>query len=1018
MKNFNLAEWSLEHTHLVVFLIGLLAALGMYSYENLGRMEDPDYTVREMVVVTRWPGATARQVEEQVTDKLEKKLQGLEGLSYVQSYSLPEQSIIYVDLKDAVMKKDIARLWADARNLILEEQSSLPQGAATPVVNDHFDDVYGMIYALTASDGYSYEDMRQKAEKIRQRLLHVPQTKKVELLGVQTETIYINARIDKLAQLGIAPADIISAVQSDNKVTGRGQLMTQQDSLYLRTDSIFQRVADLRALPIAKDGQVFHLADVAEVERSYLVPAEPKFFYQGQPAIGIAVSMTVGESILEFNRGLQKELQSITALLPAGMELHQTVDQASVVKSAIRDFVRSLIEALVIIFAVSLLALGRRAGLIVALCIPLVLAVVFAAMYLLHIDLQRVSLGALILSLGLLVDDAMIVIEMMMVKLEQGLDRKAAAVYAYRVTAFPMLTGTLITCAGFIPVGFAKGSAAEFCSSIFMVITIALLTSWLAASAVTPILGYHFIDPEQSRVPGRFARYRERFYAAYHHALCWTIDHKVRVLIATGLLFILSVWGMQLLRQEYFPSSTRLDLIVDLELPAGTSPEQTEAMAARFAGELSERPEVDYYTYHTGEGAPRFVLTFDPANSKPNMTEFVILAKDLAARQQLQTAVDQLLREKYPEVKAHSKVIRTGDASAYPTMLRVEGEDLEKVREIAGQVAAKLREEPTVRNVNFRSGDRRWGLHLTADEGRNRQLGITMESLASDLQRAMEGEQISAYLEADRQLPIVFRVQGNAAEPAEDILSLPVRLASGKNVPLGQVASLSLEREEAEIFRRDTHPAIQVCAEVTGEKTGEDVATEVYEGLADLRRSLPPGYAIKYDGASDDSGTSTALFLEPVPVMAVLILVVLMVQLQNIAQAVMTLLTAPLGMIGVTAGLLITNRPFGFVVMLGIMALFGIIIRNSVILIDQIRQHEQAGEGVREAVLHAAESRLRPILLTAMAAVLAMIPLAGSLFWGSMAIAIGAGLFAATILTLFILPAMYMLWYGRRAGKA
>ena len=1013
MRGFNLADWSLAHRPLIYFLIFLLGVLGCFSYIKLGRMEDPDYTVRELVVTTSWPGASAKQVEEQVTDRLEKKLQNIDGLLALESYSLPGQSIIYVELKDQVEKKDIALRWTDARNFVKEAQSSLPAGTVESVVNDHFDDVYGMVYALTADEGYSYEDMRQKAEKIRQRILKIPQTKKVELIGVQTQSIYINAKIDKMAQLGVSVADITGTIQGDNKIVAQGMLSTPQDNLYLRPRNVLPDIAALRMLPMEKNGQIFHLSDVAEVERGYLLPEEPKFYYQGKPAIGIAASMTVGENIMDFGEALQKTMQEIEGHLPAGMEIHQTVNQASVVHAAIYDFVKSLVEALLIIFAVSLLALGRRAGLVVACCIPLVMAAVFSVMYFVHIDLQRVSLGALILSLGLLVDDAMIVIEMMLVKLEEGTERRLAAVHAYKVTALPMLTGTIITCAGFIPVGFAKGSASEYCSSIFSVVTIALLASWLAASTVTPILGYHFIGVDKPRKKGRFSQIKKEFYAWYHKMLLWTIEHKKIVLISTLLAFFCSIAGLQLLRQEYFPASTRLDLIVQLEPPAGSSAKNTELISARFAEELAAYPELDYYTYHTGEGAPRFVLTFEPANGKPNFAEFVLVAKDLDGRKQLEQDIAKLLQEKFPEIKSHMKVILTGDSFDYPTMLRVEGEDMHKVREIADQVAEKMKEDPAVRNVNLKTGSQLWGIHLNTDTARNRQLGVTEQSLSVDLQRAMEGEQISAYQEGDQLLPIVFRIQGNSTLPTNDLMKIPVHLASGKNVPLEQVASVSMEKEDDEIYRKDGRPSIQVCAEVKGGKTGEDVATDVYEGLAGLRQSLPPGYAIRYDGVSDDSDITTGLLLEPVPAMALIILIVLMFQLQNVVKACMTLFTAPLGMIGVTAGLLLTGRPMGFVVMLGVLALFGIIIRNSVILIDQIGQHEAAGERVREAVVHAAESRLRPIMLTAMAAILAMIPLARNVFWGPMAVAIGSGLFVATVLTLFILPVMYTAWYER-----
>ncbi len=1010
MKNFNLASWALHHKQFIYFFIALFFMTGLFSYINLGRMEDPDFTIKQMVVSVSWPGATARQMEEQVTDKVEKKLQDLPGLDYLQSYSTPGQAIIYVNLKDTVPKKDIRAKWLEARNMVNDMAGTLPAGVQSPQFNDRFDEVYGIVYALT-SDGYTYEEMREKAEKIRRIFLSVPSVKKVQLLGAQMENIYIEVENSKMAQLGIDPALITSTLQAQNAMSATGMLETETDNVYLRITGMFEQLEDLRATPIAANGRTFRLGDIAKITRSYAEPTDPKFFYNGQPALGIAIAMEPGDNILMLGNNLDATVAKIKKELPAGLELHQTVNQPNIVETSINEFVKSLVEAIIIIFIVSLVSLGTRSGFVVALCIPLVLAIVFTIMYLMNIELQRVSLGALIIALGLLVDDAMIVIEMMAVKLEQGLDRLSAAAYAYSATAFPMLTGTLITCAGFIPVGFAQGSASEFCSTLFSVITIALLTSWVVAAMVTPLFGYLFIKiPSNTKKDPEHHVYDTKLYRSFKQTLIWCLTHSKIVLTVTVVLFIASIGLLGSLKEEYFPTSTRSELIVQLQLQDGASLKNAETIASEFAQRLKDDTLIDYYTYHVGEGAPRFVLTFDPTFNKTNFAEFVIVAKDTNARNQLHTKLTKLLDEDFPSVQVHTKVISTGSSADYPVMLRIEGYDHDKVREIAKEVKEVIAARADTKNVNMNWNEKSKIMHLSVDQDKARILGITSQALASTLQSQLSGTSITEFREADKTVPLVFRFNAASRNDPAQIKNLSIHIGNGKYVPLDQIAKISFETEDGLIHRRDLTPTITVRAETKAGVSGDDVTRQIYKDLHELRESLPAGYIIKYDGATEESIKATKLLLAPIPAMMIIIMVLLMFQLQSISKMILTLLTAPLGIIGVAVGLFLTGKPMGFVVQLGMLALSGIIMRNSVILMDQIEQHLSAGESMWDSIINATITRLRPILLTAAAAILAMIPLVSNLFWGPLAVAIGAGLFVATVLTLLVLPVMYAVW--------
>lgn len=1009
MSNFNLTEWSLKHKQLVYFFVFLTFVAGIFSYQNLGRMEDPDFVIRQMVVSVAWPGASAREVEEQVTDKIEKKIQDTPGLDHIKSYSKPGQAVIYINLDEAMPAKAIRPTWLEVRNMVNDIKGTLPQGVIGPAFNDRFDDVFGNIYALTG-DEYSYEELREEAEQIRRTLLAVNDVKKVELVGVQAEKIYIEMESSKLAGLGIDPGIIIAAVKAQSAMTASGMLETSSDNVYVRVSGMFENLEALRNMPIRVNEQTFRLGDIARVERSYADPIEPKMYFNGQPAIGIALSMADGGNILELGEELTKTTASIRAELPLGMELGQVSNQPQVVKESINEFVKTLCEAIIIVLAVSFFSLGVQSGIVVALCIPLVIAGIFVFMETMGIALHKVSLGALIMALGLLVDDAIIAIEMMTVKLEEGWGRFEAACYAYTATAFPMLTGTLITCAGFIPIGFSKGMAAEFTSSLFPVITIALLISWIVSVMVAPLLGYRLIKPKHAATPGHNI-HDTKFYRMFRQILVWCLSHKKAVLSATAACFIGSIFLLGFVKQEFFPPSIRPELLVEMTLPEGSSLAATEQEAQKFADSLNGDPDIESYSYYVGKGSPRFILTIEPRLPANNFAQFIIVAKDVEARKTLNHKLEQLFDEQFENVRGNIKLIQTGPPSAYPVMLRVTGYDHEEVRELANQVRDTMAKDPSLKNINFDWNEKSKVMRLTVDQDKARMLGVNSYGLAQDLQTQLSGATIAEFYEQDRTVGIVFRIDAQNRKTLAGIKDLPVHIGNGKFVPLEQIANISYDAEDGLVWRYDLKPTITVQADVVAGITGNDATKKIYESLKPVRESLPPGYGIDIGGASENSKTSVGFLLKTVPVMVLVIMVLLMLQLQKVSLMVLTLLTAPLGIIGVSVAMLLTMRPMGFVAELGILALSGMIIRNSVILIDQIEQHRKAGETPWDAIINSTIVRFRPILLTAAAAILGMLPLVPSTFWGPMAVAISGGLLGATIMTLLVLPTMYAVWF-------
>lgn len=1003
----NLTEVSLKNRALVWYFIIVTAIGGIFFYFKLGRMEDPNFTINQMVVTAAWPGASADQMEQQVTDKLESKFRDIPGVKEITSNTRAGTSVVYVTLRDDVDRSTIRDTWRDVRGFGNDVQSELPSGVYGPYYNDRFDDVFGSVYAITG-DGYSMEELRQAAEKIRRQLATIDKVQKVKLLGVQTEKVYVEIESAKLAELGISPTVLANALKSQNEMTPSGMIETSTDNVYLRYSGIFDDENAVKNTPIQANGKTFYLGDIATVERRYAEPGDTAMYYNGQPAVGIAVSMEDGGNIITLGNELKTAMTNIQSEMTAGLEIHQVSDQPKVVEESIDDFVSTLREAVIIVLAVSFLSLGLRTGMVVAGCIPLVLAAVFCGMYIFGIDLHKVSLGALIISLGLLVDDAIIAVEQMSVQLERGHSRFDAACHAFRATAKPMLTGTLITCSGFIPVSFSKGMAAEFCSSLFPVIGMALVISWIVSVMIAPLFGYYIIKPAAKADEGEM--YQSRFYLAFRGLLNWFLEHRKIVLATTAGLFALSIAMMGMIKQEFFPPSIRPEIIIDMELPEGSSLKASGQAASRFAQFLDENSEeIENYTYYVGEGAPRFVLTVDPKLPTDNLSQFVIVAKDADNRDALTAKLRDYLAENIPEVKTNISVIQTGPPAPYPIMLLVSGYDKDKVRDIASQVADRVAQDPNNTDINMDWNEKSKVLHLEFDQAKLRALGLSPQAVAQTVYTEVSGASAAQLYSGDRTIDIQLRLADTDRQDLSQIKNLPVYSAGGY-VPLEQLAKISYEAEDSLIKRKNMQPTITVQANIK-EGTANDATQKAYDAVKDIRDELPFGYKITVGGSLEDSEDSMKYLLIPIPAMIFIIMTLLMFQLRNGKDMILTLLTAPLGLIGVVAGMLLLNQAMGFVAILGVMALSGMIIRNSIILIDQIQKHIEAGEAPRDAIVDSAVLRFRPIMLTAAAAILGMLPLMTSSFWGPMAVAIASGLLIATILTLLVLPVMYAVTY-------
>ena len=1007
----NLTELSLRHRALVWYFIIVFAVGGIFAYNSLGRMEDPAFTIRQMVISAAWPGASAEEMQEQVTDKLERRFQDTPGLKQIHSETRAGQTTIYVQLRDDVDASEIRPTWRDVRNFGEDVKRDLPDGVYGPFYNDRFDDVYGSVYAITGAD-YSDEELRRMAEDTRRRILAIPSVQKVELIGVQSERVYVEIALERLAQLGIPPTAITDALAAQDAMATSGSIETESDTVQLRASGVFENIEDIRALPIAANGKVFRLGDIASIERKAVDPSEPRMLYNGAPAVGIAVSMEAGGNILALGENLKELTAAIQQDLPLGAELHEVSNQPAVVQHSIHDFVETLALAILIVLAVSFLSLGLRTGLVVAGCIPLVLAGTFVAMYMLGIDLHKVSLGALIISLGLLVDDAIIAVEMMSVQLERGMGRFDAACYAFTQTAKPMLTGTLITCAGFIPVAFSKGMASEFCAALFPVIGIALVLSWVVSVMVAPLFGYYLIRVKKMD-EGVHDPYTSPFYRLFRRVLTTFLAHRAVVLVGTVLLFAVSLAAFPHIKQTFFPPSLRPELLVRLTLPQGASMQATTAEADRLTAILAAHSDkIQNYAAYIGRSTPRFVLTVDPKADAANSAQFVITANDTAAREELAAVIADAHRNELTGVRVSTQYIQTGPPADFPIMLRVSAPTTEEVRRVAEEVAAITAADPAATNVHLDWTEKSKTVRIDFDKDKLKLYGISAKAVKQMLYTELTGAQAAEFYTGDRTIGIVLRLAERDRTNIERLGELPIATAGG-SVPLAQIAHLSYAAEDGLIKRHNLRPSIMVQAEVR-EGEGNDAALRIYKATEELRRSLPAGTTIETAGALADSADSMHYLMQPLPAMIFIIMTLLMIQLGSMGKMTLTLLTAPMGLIGVAFAMLITNSALGFVAYLGVLALFGMIIRNSVILIDQIKKHEEAGEQPMDAIIDSAVLRFRPIMLTAAAAILGMLPLMRSIFWGPMAVAIAGGLIVATVLTLLVLPVMYAVAYRVR----
>lgn len=1015
MKGLNLAEWAIRHKQIVYFFIIAIITGGLWSYFHLGRSEDPDFTIRQAVVTAAWPGASAQQITQQVTDPLEKKLQDTKGLDYIKSFTHDGKTVIYVNLKDSVPKEEMQTRWHEIRNLVNDEWGSLPSGVMGPYINDRFDDVYGSIYAVTG-DGFSYEEKRKYAENIRRRLTGVDDVQKVELLGVQKQEIYVEMDQNKLASFGMRPSDVFAMLQQQGAMMPAGMIHTDSRNVAIRVEGLLDTVESLKELPIHVGERSFHLGDVASVTQMYADPETSLMYFNGKPAVGIAVSMAPGGNNLVLGKNLEREIEKEKAELPAGLDIEQVADQPSVVNDSIHEFTKSLLEAIVIVMAASFLSLGFWSGIVLALCIPVVVCASFIYMKWQGIDLHIVSLGTLIVSLGLLVDDAIIVIEMMQVKLEEGMDRLAAAQAAYKGCAKPMLAGTLITAAGFIPVGFAAGQTAEYVGAFFWVIASTLLLSWVASIFVSPVLGYRFIRVKAGEKKSAFA---DRAYRLFYKAIAWCIRFKKTVIIGTAAIFAGTVALIPFVNQEFFPDSVRPEIILDVNLPSGASIKETKEVMAGIADNLYGDNRVSSFSTYVGDSAPRFILLFDPLAPEDSHGQMILVARDSKVRDSLRDDTLAFIAEQYPDARAHARLITTGPPAEYPIMLRLSGKNVEDTVKFAKEAAALVSQYPGMKNVSMDWPEETPVVRLKIDQDKVRKLGGDNYSISRDLYVKLSGYKVAESYQGNQLVPISFRLEGSNAARLADLSSLPVHVGNGRYVPLGEIADISYENETSTIWRRDLHPTITIRGETGGDKTADSVVNELYDRtLKDFREHLPDGYTLEKDGAIENSEKSVQYLAAPVPIMIFLILMILMFELDKIPLMVIAGITGPLGLIGAILSLFLTRQPMGFVSIVGMLALSGMVVRNSIILLDQIRQHLADGKKPYDAVIESAALRFRPIMLSSVTDVLGFVPLIPSPFWRPLAVSFIGGLLLATAIGLLVVPALYCWYYKVEGPKA
>ncbi|MBN8955215.1 MAG: efflux RND transporter permease subunit [Rhizobiales bacterium] len=993
-ERFNVSDWALRHRSFVWFLVIIILAAGAFSFQRLGRNEDPAFTIKTMVVQVMWPGASITDTLQQITDRLERKLEETPGLDYLKSYTVPGTATVFVNLRGDVHGRDVADTWYQVRKKINDIRQNLPQGILGPFFNDEFGDTFGIIYGFTA-DGFSQRELRDHVEAIRTRLLSVPDVSKIELIGTQDEKIFVEFSIRKLAGLRLDRQALIAALQAQNAIAPAGVIQSSEEKVRVEISGAFLSEEDLRRVNFVANGQIFRLADVATVKRGYADPPQPMFRVNGVPAIGIGISMRAGGDVLALGRNTEAAMHEITRDLPIGIEPHLVAEQPEVVKDSIDEFMKALWEAVAIVLAVSFLSLGLRAGAVVACAIPLVLAATFLGMELAGIDLQRVSLGALIIALGLLVDDAMITVEMMVTQLEAGADKVRAATFAYTSTAFPMLTGT------------AKSAAGEYTFSLFAVVAMALMISWVVAVVFAPLIGVTILPAQMrhaSHEPGPVMRHFRTFLVGAMRAKWLTIA-------VTLALFVGSLFAMRLVPQQFFPASDRPELLVDLKLSEGASIYATMQRADTLETLLRDDPDIERWTTYIGQGAVRFYLPLNVQLANDFFAQSVVVTKSLEARERVRQRLNAALPEKLPDVVTRISALELGPPVGWPLQYRVSGPDPQKVRDIAYKVANVVASDPRAEKVNFDWIEPQRTLRLKVDQDQARLLGLSSQDLAQALNTVVTGATVTQVRDSIYLIDVVVRAEDEERTSPNVLRTLEVPLRNGKTVPLLQVATLEYGLDLPLVWRRDRIPTLTVQSDLTGTTLPETVVTALRTKIAELNATLPPEYKVVPGGTVEESAKSTASVAAAVPVALMVMLIVLMIQLQSFNRLFLVLSVAPFGLIGVVAALLLSGKPLGFVAILGVLALVGMIVRNSVILVDQIRVEMEHGRHPWDAVVEATSHRFRPILLTAAAAILGMIPIAPTVFWGPMAYAIMGGLAVATVITLVFLPALYVTWF-------
>ncbi|MBK4999433.1 efflux RND transporter permease subunit [Pseudomonas sp. S31] len=1019
---FNLSAWALRNRQIVLFLMILLAAVGVMSYTKLGQSEDPPFTFKAMVIQTLWPGATAEEVSRQVTERIEKKLMETGEYEKIVSFSRPGESQVTFMARDSMPSKDIPELWYQIRKKVADIRHTLPPEIQGPFFNDEFGTTFGNIYALTG-EGFDYAVLKDYADRIQIQLQRVKDVGKVELIGLQDEKVWIELSNLKLATLGVPLEAVQQALREQNAVSTAGFFETPSERLQLRVSGRFDSVEQIRQFPIRVGDRTLRIGDVAEVHRGFNDPPAPRMRFMGEDAIGLAVAMKDGGDILVLGKALEVEFERLARNLPAGMELRKVSDQPAAVKAGVGEFVQVLAEALVIVLLVSFFSLGLRTGLVVALAIPLVLAMTFAAMHYFGIGLHKISLGALVLALGLLVDDAIIAVEMMAIKMEQGYDRLKAASFAWSSTAFPMLTGTLITAAGFLPIATAASSTGEYTRSLFQVVTIALLASWVAAVMFVPYLGERLLPDLAKLHAQRHGRdgqapdpYATPFYQRVRRLVEWCVRRRKTVILLTLAAFVGSLLLFRFVPQQFFPASGRPELMVDLKLAEGASLANTTERVKQLEAMLKQQQGIDNYVAYVGTGSPRFYLPLDQQLPAASFAQFVVLAKSMEDREHLRSWLIETLDQRFPDLRGRVTRLENGPPVGYPVQFRVTGEHIEEVRALARQVAEKVRENSHVVNVHLDWEEPSKAVYLNIDQDRARALGVSTAHLSSFLQSSLTGSSVSQYREDNELIEILLRGTPRERTELANLGSLALPTDNGRSVALSQVATLEYGFEEGIIWHRNRLPTVTVRADIYGQEQPATLVTQIEPSLATIKAKLPDGYLLEVGGTVEDSTRGQKSVNAGMPLFVVVVLSLLMIQLRSFSRTVMVFLTAPLGLIGVTLFLLVFRQPFGFVAMLGTIALAGMIMRNSVILVDQIEQDIAAGLDRWQAIIEATVRRFRPIVLTALAAVLAMIPLSRSVFYGPMAVAIMGGLIVATALTLLFLPALYAAWFRVRKG--